>query len=78
MLLSKEEKVEEKQAVSQIVAQVATTEENKQEEQVKQQIQEYQESVSFDKKPSLWQRFTNSKLVKAVSYVFKIRIRTLR
>ena len=71
----KEEKVEEKQAVSQIVAQVATTEENKQEEQVKQQIQEYQESVSFDKKPSLWQRFKNSKLVKAVSYVFKIRIR---
>lgn len=38
-------------------------------------IQEYKETVTFDKKPSLWQRIKNSKLGKAVSYVFKIRIR---
>ncbi len=63
------EKVEEKQIVSQVVA----VEENKEEE--KKQIQEYQESISFDKKPSLWQRFKNSKVVRAFTYVFKIRIR---
>ena len=62
------EKVEEKQTISQVVA----VEENKEE---KQQIQEYEESITFDKKPSLWQRFKNSKLARAVSYVFKIRIR---
>ena len=67
----KEEKVEEKQVVSQVVA----IEEDKKQEQEKQQIQEYQESITFDKKPSLWQKFKNSKLVKAVSYIFKIRVR---
>ena len=62
-------KVEEKQTVSQVVS----VSENQEEE--KRQIQEYQESVSFDKKPSLWQRFKNSKIVRAFTYVFKIRIR---
>ena len=54
------------------VSQIVTNTEEKSEEQ---EIQEYQESVTVDKKPSLWQRFKNSKLAKAVSYVFKIRIR---
>ena len=40
-----------------------------------QELIDYQESVLFDKKPSLWQRFKNSKLARAVSYVFKIRVR---
>ena len=40
-----------------------------------QELQEYQDSVVFDKKPSLWQKFKNSKLARAVSYVFKIRVR---
>ena len=40
-----------------------------------QELTEYQESVLLDKKPSLWERFKNSKLAKAVSYVFKIRVR---
>ena len=40
-----------------------------------QQLQEYKESVTVEKKPSLWQRFKNSKLARAVSYVLKIRIR---
>ena len=64
------EKVESKPVVSQVLA----VEENRKEEE-KKQIQEYQESVTFDKKPSLWQKFKNSKLVRAVTYVFKIRIR---
>ena len=68
------EEIKEEKAVSQVVSQVVAVEDNK-EEQVKQQVQEYQESVTFDKKPSLWQKFKNSKLVKAVTYVFKIRVR---
>ena len=40
-----------------------------------QEIAEYEESVTFEKKPSLWQKIKNSKLGKAISYVFKIRIR---
>ena len=58
--------------------QVAAIEENKVEEDKKaeiQEIEEYQESITFDKKPSLWQRFKNSKLARAVTYVFRIRIR---
>ena len=39
------------------------------------EILDYQESVLVDKKPSLWQKFKNSKLARAVSYVFKIRVR---
>ena len=69
----KEEQVEEKQVISQVVS--TAVEQNVQQEEEKKQIQEYQESISFDKKPSLWQRFKNSKLVKAVTYVFKIRVR---
>ena len=38
-------------------------------------MQEYQDSVTFEKKPSLWKRIKNSKLGRAISYVCKIRIR---
>ena len=67
--VEKIEEVEEKPAVSQVVA----VEENKEEE--KQAIQEYQDSISFDKKPSLWQKIKNSKIGRALSVMFKIRIR---
>ena len=40
-----------------------------------QELLEYQESILFDKKPTLWQKLKSSKLVKAISYVLKIRIR---
>ena len=71
-----EEKVKEAK-VSQIVEEVKEEkqEQEVQQEQIKEQIQEYQDSVSFEEKPSLWQRFKKSKLVRAVTYVFKIRIR---
>ena len=52
-------------------ATVAAIEENTEE----QELLEYQESVLFENKPSLWQKFKNSKLVRAVSYVFKIRVK---
>lgn len=55
------------------VSQVVEVEENDEEEL--QAIQEYEESVTFNKKPSLWQRIKNSKLGRAISYVCKIRIR---
>ena len=63
-----EQEVQPKQTISQVLQ----VEENKQE---KNQIQEYQESVTFDEKPTIWQKIKNSKLGRAVSYIFKIRIR---
>ena len=53
-----EGKIEDKQTV-------------KQEKVAKQQ---YEQEVTFEKKPSLWQRFKNSKLVRAIRYITKIRI----
>ena len=37
--------------------------------------QEYIEDTTFEAKPSLWQRVKNTKLVRAISYVMKIRVR---
>ena len=68
IILATEELVSEE---IQLETPVAAIEENTEE----QELLEYQESVLFDKKPSLWQRFKNSKLARAVSYVFKIRVR---
>ena len=36
--------------------------------------EEYEKSIMFEKKPSLWQKFKKSKFARAISYVFKIRI----
>jgi len=72
-----EQEIEENIAIEALQEQVpveepvVAIEENNQE----QELLEYQESVLFDKKPSLWQKFKNSKLARAVSYVFKIRVR---
>ncbi len=44
------------------------TEENK-------ELENYKEETTFKAKPSLWQRFKNSKIVRAATYVFRIRIR---
>lgn len=41
----------------------------------KQELQKYEESVLFEGKTSLWQKIKSSKLGRAVSYVFKIRIK---
>ena len=80
----KEEKVEiikeqpkQKVVPKKKVSQLIKIEENEEDTEVDEQqaIQDYQESVTFEKKPSLWQRIKNSKLGRAVSYVLKIRIR---
>ncbi len=49
-------------------------EENKEEQKVEELKQEYIEQTTFEKKPSLWQRFKNSKFVRAIRYVMKIRV----
>jgi len=49
--------------------------EEQQEVAVQEQIQQqYIEETTFETKPSLWQRIKNSKIVKAISYVMKIRV----
>ena len=34
----------------------------------------YEQETTFEVKPSLWQRFKNSKFVRAIKYVMKIRV----
>ena len=42
---------------------------------VNEEQQQYVDATTFEAKPSLWSRIKNSKLVRAVSYVFKIRVK---
>ena len=71
----KEESIPEK-TISQVLVVEEDTENEVDEVEVEEQeLQEYQESVTFEKKPSLWQRIKNSKLGRAISYVCRIRIR---
>ena len=51
---------------AQNIQQVETAEE--------QARQEYIEQTTFEKKPSLWQRIKNSKLVRSIKYIMKIRV----
>ena len=43
-------------------------------EQVQEEQQQYIEETTFETKPSLWQRIKNSKVVRAIRYITKIRI----
>ena len=45
------------------------------EDEIQEELAAYTAATTFERKPSLWQRIKESKLVKAVSYVLKIRIR---
>ncbi len=60
------------------VEEVASAEEQVQVEQNIEQVnvaeQQYQQEVTFEAKPSLWQRLKNTKLVRAIRYITKIRI----
>ena len=44
------------------------------EKTVEEQKQEYAKETTFEKKPSLWQRFKNSKFVRSIKYIMKIRV----
>ena len=58
-----------------VKANVQTIEETNEKEENTQELENYKEETTFKAKPSLWQRFKNSKIVRAATYVFRIRIR---
>ena len=60
-----------KAATNSIIATDNTTDDNT----TTNAVQEYLEDVTFEAKPSLWERVKNTKLVRAISYVMKIRVR---
>ena len=62
---------QEKMKVENIQTAETTTEET----DALQEIQDYKEQTTFKTKTSLWQKIKNSKLVRAATYVFRIRIR---
>lgn len=45
-----------------------------QEEAKQEEIQQYIQETTFEAKPSLWQKVKNSKIVRAIRYITKIRI----
>lgn len=55
--------------------QTAKTQEAQETENYTEAINEYQEQTTFNAKPSLWQRIKNSKVVRAATYIFRIKIR---
>ena len=54
---------------------VQESEEIQEKGNVNQELEEYKQETTFKAKTSLWQRFKNSKIVRAATYVFRIRIR---
>lgn len=46
-----------------------------QNEAIQEQVDNYEAETTFNAKTSFWQRFKNSKVVRAVTYVFRIKIR---
>ena len=65
----KKEKAENVQKVEEVVT------EQKPEEKINEQVQAVEETkVVKPKKPSLWQRIKNSKLVRSIKYVMKIKV----
>ena len=71
------EKATEKKVVSQVVDIEETKPINELVDmyEANNKAEEYEKSIMFEKKPSLWQKFKKSKFARAISYVFKIRIR---
>ena len=63
-----QEVVEEQPQEQVQVQQVAVAEEQQAQEQ------QYVQETTFEAKPSLWQRFKNSKFVRAISYIMKIKV----
>ena len=63
------EKANLEDAEQKIVVQEASQEE------IVAEKEQYVQETTFEAKPSLWQRIKNSKVVKAATYVFRIKIR---
>ena len=67
----KAEKKKEKANVQTI--DMAPVEENS--EEIDAELEQYQDATTFEAKPSLWQRFKNSKIVRAATFIFRIKVR---
>ena len=61
------EEVETQQITEQIPEEVQTN--------VEEEQQQYVQNTTFEVKPTLWQRFKNTKFVRAIRYVMKIKVR---
>ena len=70
---AKNKVIRKKEKVKANVQEIEETKEKKEENT--QELENYKEETTFKAKPSLWQRFKNSKIVRAATYVFRIRIR---
>ena len=70
-LFKKKEKVEVQTVETPIEEKV----ESKDEKENVAAIEEYQEATTFEAKPSLWQRFKNSKFVRAATFIFRVKVR---
>ena len=72
------EEIEEQPVVEQVQEikeqEVEQKQENVQTAQVEEEEQQYNQEMTFETKPSLWQRFKNSKFVRAIKAVTRIRI----
>ena len=75
------EEIEEQPVVEQIEQvqeikeqEVEQKQENVQTAQVEEEQQQYNQEMTFETKPSLWQRFKNSKFVRAMKAITRIRI----
>ena len=60
--------------VEETIEEVAEIPEPVQQIEEEQQQQQYVEQTTFDAKPSIWQRIKNSKIVRAIKAITKIRI----
>lgn len=71
----KVEQVEEQQEVAtQKSKNVQSIQESENIQEEQQAQEQYVQETTFEKKPSLWQRIKNSKVVRAIRYISKIRI----
>lgn len=64
----------EEQIVEEPVQPIIETQEQAQVQAQNIAEQQYIQATTFERKPSLWQRIKNSKVVRAIKYVMKIRV----
>ena len=64
----------EQENVQEVKAEAISEEKVSEKQEIEQAKQEYIAETTFEQKPSLWQRIKNSKFVRAIRYVMKIRV----
>ena len=73
--IAEENAVKETKANTQEITQEKGIEELVGEKSLQEEQEQYIEETTFEAKPSLWKRFINSKIVRAATYIFRIKIR---